>query len=123
MEICSNSEDQQISKLRESSLIAYRIRKARRGARLGLGKFKSSKPSFGGGGGGKFFPPTSKEVLSGTNGSSKPPAQGSYNAPATPSFLLPEGLLNEKGKIVGQASADLVVFNESRRCQSSNKGA
>jgi len=75
MEICSDLEDQQISKLSESSLIAYRIRKVRRDARLGLRKFKSSKPSSRGGDGTKFFLSASKEVSSVTNGSSEPPAQ------------------------------------------------
>jgi hypothetical protein len=75
MEICFDSEDQQISKLSESSLIAYRIRKAGCDTRLKFGKFKSNKPSFGGGGSAKVFPPTSKEVPSATNGSSNLPTQ------------------------------------------------
>jgi hypothetical protein len=121
MEICSDSEDQQISKLSESSMIAYRIRKAGCGARLGLGKFKSNKPSSGGGDGTKAFPPTSKEVSSAINGSSYPPAQGSCEAPATPSILLPESLLSKKGKNVRQTSADPATLSESERCQSPSK--
>jgi len=123
MEICSDSEDQQISKLSESSLIAYRIQKAGRGARLGLKKLKSSKLSSGGGGDAKFFPPASKEISLATNGSSEPPAQGSCDALATPSSLLPESLLSKKGKIIGQALADPAALNELGRCQSPSKGA
>jgi hypothetical protein len=112
MEICSDSEDQQISKLIESSLIAYRIRKAGRDERLGFKKFKSNKLSSGGDDGAKTFPPTSKEVSLATNKSSDSPVQGSCEAPAAPSTLLPESLLSEKGKSIGQASADLVALNE-----------
>jgi hypothetical protein len=61
MEICSDSEDQQISKLNESSLIAYRIQKVGRDARLGFGKFESNKPSSSDSDA-KVFPPTNKEI-------------------------------------------------------------
>lgn len=122
MEICFNSEDQQISKLSQSSLIAYRIQKVGRDAHLGLGKFKSSKPSSRGDGGAKFFMPASKEVSLATNGSFEPPAQGSCDAPAVSSSFFPESLLSEKGKIVGQALVDPATLSESGRCQSPSKG-
>jgi hypothetical protein len=47
MEICSDATDSQIAKLDEFVLVAHRIRKAGRGARPGLSKFKLS-PRKGG---------------------------------------------------------------------------
>jgi hypothetical protein len=116
MEICFDSEDQQISKLSESSLIAYRIRKAGCDTRLKFGKFKSNKPSFGGGGSAKVFPPTSKEVPSATNGSSNLPTQDSCETPATSSTLLLESLLSKKGNNAGQAPTDPAALSESEKC-------
>jgi len=104
-------------------LIAYKIRKVGRGARLGLGKFKSIKSSSGGDGGAKTFPPTSKEASSATDGSSDPPMQGSCKALAVPSTLLLESLFSEKGKNVGQTPADSTALSESERCQSPSKDA
>jgi hypothetical protein len=89
MEICSDSEDQQVSKLNESFLMAYRIQKVWRSARLGLGKFKCNK-SNPSGGGAKALPATSKEISSTTNGSFDLLAQSSCEAPSTPNTLLPE---------------------------------
>jgi hypothetical protein len=123
MEICSDSEDQQISKLNESSLIAYKIQKAGRGARLRFGKFKNNKPSSGGGGSAKVFPLASKEVSSATNRSFDPPAQDSCEAPAASSTLLLENLLNEKGKNARQTPADPAALNKSEKCQSPSKEA
>jgi len=123
MEICSDSEDQQISKLSESFLIAYRIQKAGRDVRLGLRKFKSNKPSFGSGSGAKAFSPASKEVSLATNGSSDLLEQGSCEIPAASSTLLPESLPNKKRKNVRQVPTDLVAPNKSERCQSPSKYA
>jgi hypothetical protein len=121
MEICSDSEDQQISKLIESFLIVYRIWKVGRDERLGFRKFKSNKPSSSGGA--KTFPPTSKEVSLATNESSDPPVQGSCETPAAPSTLLPESLFSKKGKSVRQTSTDPAALNESEKCQSPSKDA
>jgi hypothetical protein len=123
MEISSDSEDQQISKLSETSLIAYRLWKAGRGVRLGFEKFKSNKPSSKGGGSAKVFPPTSKEVSSATNESSDPPAQDSCEAPAAPSTLLLESLHIEKGKNTGQAPTNPAALSKSERCRSPSKEA
>jgi hypothetical protein len=116
MEICFDSEDRQISKLSKSFLIAYRIRKVGRGVRLGLRKFKSNKPSSGDSGNVKAFFLASKEVLSATNGSSDSPEQGSYEALAVPSTLLPESLPNKKGKNIGQALVDPAAPSKLERC-------
>ncbi len=94
-----------------------------RDARLGLGKFKSNKMSFGSGGGAKGFFLASKEVSSATNGSSDLLEQGSCEAPAAPSTLLPESLPSKKGKNVGQVPTDLVAPSKSERCQSPSKDA
>ncbi|CAM6014430.1 unnamed protein product [Sphagnum balticum] len=123
MEICSDSEDQQISKLSESSLIAYRIRKAGCCVRLGFGKFKSNKSNFSGSGGAKAFPSASKEVSSATNGSYDLLVQGSCKALAASNILLPESLLSERGKNVGQALMDPAALSELEKCQSPSKDA
>jgi hypothetical protein len=121
MEIYFDLEDQ-ISKLNETSLIAYRIRKVGHGVRLGFGKFKSFKPSSSGGVGAKAFPPASKEVSSATNGPFLPPAQGSCEALTAPSCLPLESSLSEKGKNTGQAPAYLATPSESKGCQAPSKG-
>jgi hypothetical protein len=60
MEICSDSEDQQIFKLNEYSLIAYKIQKAGHGPHLGFEKFKCKKPNPGGNVGAKDFQQTKR---------------------------------------------------------------
>lgn len=118
MEICSDSEDQ-ISKLSDTSLIAYRIRKA------GCGAFRvwRNKPSFGGGGSAQALPPASKEITSAAHGSSPLPAQGSCEAPTAPSSLLPESLLSAEGKLVGPTPADHAAPSEAERGRSPSKDA
>jgi hypothetical protein len=49
MEICSEAEDLQASKLNEFVLVAHKVRKAGHGVRLGLSKNKL-RPNGGGGG-------------------------------------------------------------------------
>jgi len=97
MEICSDSKEQ-ISKLSDSSLIAYRIWKAGRGAF----RVRRKKPSFGGGSGAQALPPAGKEILSVANGSSLLPAQGSCEAPTAPSSLLPEACSARMGSLLDQ---------------------
>jgi hypothetical protein len=123
MKICSDSEDQHISKLNESSLIAYRIRKAGRGVRLGFGKFKSNKPSSGGGVGAKVFRPASKEDSSATNGLFEPPSQDHCKVLLAPSSFLPESLLSKKRVNAGQAPTDLAAPSESGGFQAPSKDA
>ncbi|CAK9868600.1 unnamed protein product [Sphagnum jensenii] len=120
MEICSDSEDQ-ISKVSDSSLIAYRIRKAGRGMFRVQRKIAKSNP--GGGSGAQALPPAHKEISSAANGSSLLPAQGSCEAPTTPSSLLPESLLSSEGKLVGLTSVDHAAPNESERGQFPSKDA
>ncbi len=118
MEICSNSENQ-ISKLSDSSFIAYRIRKAGRDAF----RVRRKKSSSGGGGGAQALPPARKEILSVTNGSFLPLAQGSCEAPTAPSSLLPESLFNAEGKLVGPMSMNHAAPSESERGRSPSKDA
>jgi len=108
MEICFDSKDQ-ISKLSDSSLIAYRIRKAGRGAF----RVQRSKPNSGGGGGAQAFPPACKEISSVANGSFLPPAQGSCEAPTASSSLLPESLFSAEGKFIEPTSTDHAAPSES----------
>jgi hypothetical protein len=119
MEICSDPYDQHISKLNETSVIAYRIRKARCGVHSGFGKFK---PRSGSGGGAKVFLPVSKEVLFGTNGSFVLPVQCSSETLAAPSTLLLESLLS-KGKNTNAALEDPVATSDSKSCRSPGKSA
>jgi hypothetical protein len=112
MEICSDPEDEQISKLNEASLITYKIRKAGRGMRLRFGKFK---PSFGGGV--KVFLPVSKENSFGTNGSSVSLALCSNKAPAAPNTL-PSGSLLSNGKNADVALEDPATTNDLKGCRS-----
>jgi hypothetical protein len=123
MEICFDSEDQQISKLNDSSLIVYRIRKVGHGARLGFRKFKSNKSSSGGGNGTKVFCPTSKEASSATNGLSEPPAQDHYKILLAPSSLPPESLLSKERADAGQAPTDPTTLNKSGKLQAPSKDA
>jgi len=123
MEICSDSEDKQISKLNESSLIAYRIQKAGHGARLGFEKFKSNKSSFGGGNGTKVFRPASKEASSATNRLSEPLVQDHCEVLLAPSSLIPESLLRKKGANASQAPMDPAALSKSGRLQAPSKDA
>jgi len=123
MEICSDSEDQQISKLNESSLIAYRIRKVGRGARLGFGKFKSKKLNFDGNVGAKDFRPANNEASSATNGSFEPPAHDHRGAFLAPSSLISESLLIKKEGDAGLAPTDPTAPSELGRSQALSKGA
>ncbi len=123
MEICSKFEDQQISKLNEFSLVAYRIRKAGHDVRLGLGKFKCNKLNPSSGHIAQVPFPTSNEISFITNESSDPLAQGSCEAPFAPSTSLPGSLLSKGGKNTSQTSIDLATFSNPTKCQLPNKNA
>lgn len=94
MEICSDPEDQQTSKMHKASLLAYRVRKAGRSVRLGFG---NPKPSLGGSGDAKALLLGSKESSFVANGPSALAAHGSSKARNVLITLLSESLLN-KGK-------------------------
>ncbi len=83
MNIQSEPENLQISKLNEFLLVADRIRKAGHSARRGFNKFKC-KPNPNGDGA-QLFAPTSTEGTSFTNGSFAPPVQSSHVFPIAPS--------------------------------------
>ncbi|CAK9271392.1 unnamed protein product [Sphagnum jensenii] len=116
MKINSESEDLQISRLNEFFLVADRIRKARRDARQGLGKFKCNKSNPSDGGGTRASSLTSNEISSIANGSSDPPAQGSCEAPSVPSTFLSGSSLNKGGKNASQALADPATLSDPARC-------
>ncbi len=99
--------------------MAYRIRKAGRGACLGFVKFK---PSFGEGYGTKVFLPISKKALNDTNRSSVLPMQCSSEALVVPNTFFPESLLS-KGKNVNVTPEDPAATSELKRCRSLSRSA
>jgi hypothetical protein len=123
MEICSDLEDQQISKLNEYSLVALRIRKAGRGARLGFGKFKCRKPNLGGIVGAKAHRPESTEAPPATNGSSEASAHDHRESLPAPSSPSPESSANLRETIAGLAPTDPAALRESGNTQASSRGA
>jgi hypothetical protein len=82
MEICSEADDLQASKLNKFVLVAHRVRKAGRGMRLGLSKNKL-RPN-GGGDGARASTSTGSENLLTANGSIDPPAPKLCEAPSKP---------------------------------------
>jgi hypothetical protein len=123
MEICSNLEDQQISKLNEYSLVAYRIWKTGRDARLGFGKFKSKKLNLGGGVGAKALRPECKDVPSATNGSFEPSTHDHRGSLLAPSSSTPESSLRIQETNADLASTNPTAPNESGNTQAPSKGA
>jgi hypothetical protein len=123
MEICSESEDHQISKLNEFSLVAYKIWKARRGAWLGLSKFKGNKLNPSGGSSARTAFPTSNKNSLTTDGSFDPPVQGSGEALSAPSSSFLGGSISKEGKIANQAPANSTILEDMTRCQLSDKVA
>jgi hypothetical protein len=96
MEICSDAADSQTAKLDEFVLVAHRIRKAGRGARPGLSKFKLS-PRKGG----------HTRVSSLTSGKNSLTANGSFvsaspeldEAPASTISPHPKETIHGEGRI------------------------
>ncbi|CAK9215899.1 unnamed protein product [Sphagnum troendelagicum] len=123
MKINSEFEDLQISRLNEFFLVADRIRKAGCGTRQGLGKFKCNQPNPSGSGGARASFSTSNEISSIANGSSNPPAQGSCEAPSTPSTSLSGSSLSKGGKNASQAPTDPATFGDPTRCRFLGKDA
>ncbi|CAM6062820.1 unnamed protein product [Sphagnum tenellum] len=122
MEICSDLEDQQISKLNEYSLVALRIRKAGRGARLGFGKFKCRKSNLGGNVGAKAHRPESTEPSSATNGSYEASAHDLRKSLPAPSSPSPESSANLRETNAGLVQTDPVALSESGNTQAPGRG-
>ncbi|CAK9208953.1 unnamed protein product [Sphagnum troendelagicum] len=122
MEICSDLEDQQISKLNEYSLVALRIRKAGRGARLGFGKFKCRKSNLGGNVGAKAHRPESTEPSSATNGSHEASAHDLRKSLPAPSSPSPESSANLRETNAGLVQTDPVALSESGNTQAPGRG-
>jgi hypothetical protein len=95
MEICSESEDLQTSKLNEFILVAHRVKKVGRGVRLGLGKNKL-RPNSSGGARASFL--TGSENLLTANGSIDLSALKLNEAPSKPSSPHPGGRDQQGGK-------------------------
>jgi hypothetical protein len=95
MDICSDPEDQQTSTMHEASLLALRVRKAGRSARLGLG---NPNPNSGSGGSVKALSFGSKEVSLAAKGTSILSVYGTNEGSKETDILASERLLN-KGKV------------------------
>ncbi len=118
MNIHSEADDLEISRLNEFFLVADMIRKAGRSARQGLEKFKKPNPSDGSA---RFPTLTSNEDPPFTNGSFALPVQGPREAPLAPSSPLSGSPLSKEGKNVIQALEDLAAFSDLTRCQLPDK--
>lgn len=114
MNIHSELEDLQISKLNEFFLMADRIQKAGRGARPSFGKFK--KPNLGCGGT-RFPAHTRNEDTLLTNGSFALSVQGLCKVLEELSFSISRNPISNEGKIKIQAPKDLAAFRDETRCQ------
>jgi len=114
MEICPDAADSHTAKLEEFVLVAHRIRKAGRGARPGLSKFKLS-PRKGG----------HTQVSSLTNGKNSLTANGSFVsalpeldvAPASTISPHPEETIHGEGRIASLNQAILVALQDRMRSQ------
>jgi hypothetical protein len=119
MNIHSESEDPQISRLNEFFFVVNRIRKVGRNVRQGLGKFKS-KPNPSGSG--AWLPtPTSSEDLPSTNGSITPPVQRSHVTSSTPSSPLPGSLLSKEERSAIRTPEVSAALSSPVRCPCPNK--
>ncbi len=114
MKICSNAVDSQTDKLDEFVLVPHRIRKAGRGARPGLSKFKLS-PRKGG----------HTRVPSLTSGKNSLTANGSFvsaspelgEAPASTISLHPKEMIHGEGRIVSSNQVISFTFQDRTRSQ------
>jgi hypothetical protein len=114
MEICSDAANSQTAKLDEFVLVAHRIRKAGRGARPGLSKFKLS-PRKGG----------HTRVSSLTSGKNSLTANSSFvsalpeldEAPASTISPHPEETIHEEGRIASSNQAISVALQDRTRSQ------
>jgi len=113
MEICSDPEDQQTSKMHETSLLAYRVRKVGRSVRLGFGK---PKPSPGDGDGAKALLLGSKENSLIANGPFVLVAHGSSEACNAPITLFSRSLFS-KGKQAAVVPEDPALTSALHRGQ------
>jgi hypothetical protein len=114
MDICSDPEDRHTSTMHEASLLAFRVRKARRNARLGLG---NRNPSLGGGGdGAKALSFESKEFSLAAKGSSVLLAHGPNEGTKETDILASERLLN-KGKLASATLDDPAPTSALQRRQ------
>jgi len=112
MEICSDAADSQTARLDELVLVAHRTRKAGRGARPGLNKFKLS-PGKGG----------HTRVSSLMSGKNSLTANGSFvsaspelgEAPASTISPHPEETIRREGRIVSSNQVISVALQDRTR--------
>jgi hypothetical protein len=113
MEICSDQEDQQTSKMHEASLLVLRVWKAGSNVHLGFGK---PNMSFGGDDGPNTSLLGRKENSLDTNGPFALLARCPNEAPNAPSTLFPESRFSKR-KYATAASKDPAPTSVLPRCQ------
>lgn len=120
MNIHSELEDLQISKLNEFFLVADRIWRVECSVRQGLGNLKKPNPSCGGA---RFPAPTRNAKTPFTNGSFALSVQGSRKVPLVPNSSILRSLpsIEEKDEI--QAPEDPAAFSDTTRWQLPTKFA
>jgi hypothetical protein len=118
MEICSDAADSQTAKLEEFVLVAHRIRKAGRGTRPRLSKFKLS-PRKGG-------PTQVSSLMSGKNSLT---ANGSFVSTSleleeAPSSIIsphPKETIHGEGRIASSSQAISVALQDRTRSQQASE--
>jgi hypothetical protein len=118
MEICSDAADSQTAKLKEFVLVAHRIRKAGRGTRPGLSKFKLS-PRKGG-------PTRVSSLMSGknsltTNGSFVSASPELEEALSSTISSHPEETIHGEGRIASSSQAISIAFQDRTRSQQASE--
>ncbi len=118
MEICSDAADTQTAKLNEFVLVAHRIRKARRSARLGYNKFKL-RPRIGGNT--RASSPTGGKNSLVANGSLVSASPELDVAPASPIFPHSEETIHEEGRSAGLNQAILITLQDRTKSQQASE--
>jgi hypothetical protein len=109
MEVCSDADDSQTAKLNEFVLVAHRIRKAGRGTRPGLSKFKLRPRN---GGNARASSPTGGKNLLAANGSIVSASPGLSEAPATPISPHSRETICEVGRIASSDQATSISLQD-----------
>jgi hypothetical protein len=118
MEICSDAADSQTAKLDEFILVAHRTRKAGRGVRPGLSKFKLS-PRKGGFTQVPSLMSGKNSLIANASFVSASPKLG--EAPAPTISPHPEETIHEEGRIASSSQAISIALQDRTRSQQANE--
>ncbi len=118
MEVCSDADDSQTAKLNEFVLVAHRIRKAGRGTRPGLSKFKLRPRN---GGNARASSPTGGKNLLAANGSIVSASPELSEAPATPISPHSGETICEVGRIASSDQATSISLQDRSRPQQTSE--